>query len=61
MATNRTYPVRQLTASGDEPTEKVSNLVKGDPTISTRRLSDEVGVSQTTVRRILRREKMNPY
>ena len=48
-ATNRRYPARQPTASGDEPTEKASNLVKGYPKISTRRLSDEVDISQTTV------------
>ena len=60
LANKRPYPVRQLTASGEETTEKVSHLLK-DPTISTRNLSIEVGVSQTTVYRILKREKMHPY
>lgn len=52
---------RPVGASGDANSDAVMDAVQKDPTVSTRRLSAELDISQTTVCRILKKNEMHPY
>ena len=52
---------RPVTASGDGSRMAVVNAVNEDPQISTRRLSDDLDISRTSVMRILKKEGYHPY
>lgn len=52
---------RPVGASGDANNDAVMDAVQKDPTVSTRRLSAELDISQTTVCRILKKNEMHPY
>lgn len=50
-----------VTASGDGTRSTVRQRVKEEPTVSTRQLSQEIGVSQSSIVRILHEEGLHPY
>jgi len=52
---------RPVTASGDDNKKLVLAACRNDPTTSSRRLSDELQLSQSSVCRILHKSKMHPY
>ena len=52
---------RPIRASGDDTVADIIHSVNADPTLSTRRLSEECNVSQSTVCRVLKKAKYHPY
>lgn len=61
LVTDRPRSGRPSTATGDNSEAIVLESVAEDPTTSTRRLSDEVNVSQSSVCRILKNNNFHPY
>lgn len=52
---------RPITASGDENRQKVIEAVTENPSTSTRAISRDVGISDFTVRKVLKAEHYHPY
>ena len=50
-----------MTATGDEHKEMVAQAIDDEPTTSTRRMSEELDISRTSVRRILKSEGYHPF
>lgn len=61
LVSDRPRSGRPVSASGDDVKADVLADVNEDPTTSTRRLSSEHAISQTTVCRILRNAGMHPF
>lgn len=52
---------RQVTASGDDTFSLIQPMIDEDPNISTRRISNALGVSQSSVVRCLHKKNYHPY
>ena len=61
LVKNREGAGRPVSASGDGNKEAVRNLINESPTISTRELSRATHVSQTSIRRIIKKEGFRPW
>ena len=55
LASNQKGQGRPVTASGDEATQLVLSTITADNQTSTRRLSNETGISRSSVRRIIKK------
>ena len=61
MAHHRPHTGRKTSVTGDDNTRDVLLAVEAEPTTSTRRLSAEFNISQSSVCRILKKENIHPY
>ena len=61
IVTDRPRSGRPVTATGDEHKEMVAQAIDDEPTTSTRRMSEELDISRTLVRRILKIEGYHPF
>ena len=52
---------RPVTATGDDVFSSIKPMIEDDPNISTRRISNSLGVSQSTVVRCLHKKNYHPY
>lgn len=61
LVADRPRSGRPISASGDDTKDAIVAAVTADPTLSTRRLSDQTNVSHMTVQRVLKKSKFHPY
>lgn len=61
LAKDRARSGRPITASGDDNKQLVVVAVTNNPFTSTRAIAQEIGVSDWSVRKILKAEKYHPY
>lgn len=52
---------RPVTATGDDIFTSIKPIIEDDPNVSTRRISNTLGVSQSSVVRCLHKKKYHPY